>query len=123
MARKNNYVDEVSKHIGAKIQTLRLAQGYTRKQLSQTIGVTDQQLQKYELGSNIVSAGRLVLIAKALGQEVSYFYDGLDNMDNKPLATQHQRMCINVARNFMKIENPEYQTALNNLIKILVKAA
>ena len=48
MARKNDYIVEVDKYIGGKIYSLRLAQGFSRQQLSQIIGVTHQQLQKYD---------------------------------------------------------------------------
>lgn len=121
MARKNNYIEEVDKFIGSKIYSLRLAKGLSRQQLAQVIGVTHQQLQKYEKGNNRISVGRLVLIARALDKNISYFYDGLETGGNEPLITQHQRMCIEVSRNFMKIENAEHQNAVNTLIKSLVK--
>ncbi|RTK92796.1 MAG: XRE family transcriptional regulator [Rickettsiales bacterium] len=123
MARKNDYIVEVDKFIGKKIYSLRLALGYSRQQLSEVIGVTHQQLQKYEKGTNRISVGRLALIAKALSKEISYFYEDLDNNDHEELITQHQRMCIEVSRNFMKIENSEHQHAVNTLVKSLIKAA
>ena len=123
MARKNDYIVEVDKYIGGKIYSLRLAQGFSRQQLSQIIGVTHQQLQKYEKGTNRISVGRLVLIAKALSKDISYFYEGLESANSEPVVTQHQRMCIEVSRNFMKIENSEHQTAVNTLVKSLSKIA
>ncbi|NRB11094.1 MAG: helix-turn-helix transcriptional regulator [Rickettsiaceae bacterium] len=123
MVRKNNYIQEVDKFIGGKIYQLRLAKGLSRQQLSKVIDVTHQQLQKYEKGTNRISVGRLVLIAKALGKSVNYFYEGIDSMDNEPILTQHQRMCIEVSRNFMKIENAEHQNAVNTLVKSLTKVA
>ena len=121
MARKNDYIVEVDKYIGGRIYSLRLAQGFSRQQLSQIIGVTHQQLQKYEKGTNRISVGRLVLIAKALSKDISYFYEGLESANSEPVVTQHQRMCIEVSRNFMKIENSEHQTAVNTLVKSLSK--
>jgi transcriptional regulator with XRE-family HTH domain len=123
MARKNDYIVEVDKYIGGRIYSLRLAQGFSRQQLSQIIGVTHQQLQKYEKGTNRISVGRLVLIAKALSKDISYFYEGLESADSEPVVTQHQRMCIEVSRNFMKIQNSEHQTAVNTLVKSLSKIA
>ena len=66
MARKNNYITEVDKYVGERIYSLRLASGWSRQQLSESIGVTHQQLLKYEKGTNRLSIGRLMLIAKAL---------------------------------------------------------
>jgi len=122
MARKNAYIYEVSKHLGSKIQMLRMSQGYTGQQLAKMIDVSYQQLRKYELGINILSVGRLILIANALGKDLTYFFENMDT-NKKPLTTEHQHMCVNLARNFMKIENPEHQKAVNNLVKMLAKVA
>ena len=122
MGRKNSYLDVIDKFIGQKIYSLRLAQGLPRGQLSKVIGVTHQQLQKYENGTNRVAASRLALIAKALGREVSYFYEGFEAGDNSLLETENQRLCIEVARNFRRIGNREHQNAINTLVKSLLKA-
>ena len=121
MVRKNDYILEVDKFIGEKIFSLRLAKGLSRQQLSESIGVTHQQLQKYEKATNRISVGRLVLIAKALKENINYFYEGLDSEKVNPIITQHQRMCIEVSRNFMKIEKSEHQNAINILVKSLSK--
>jgi transcriptional regulator with XRE-family HTH domain len=121
MARQHSYIEEVDQFIGGKIYNLRLAKGLSRQQLAEVIGVTHQQLQKYEKGSNRISAGRLVLIANALDKTPEYFYEGLDNNKPTPLLTQHQRMCIEVSRNFMRLISPDHQNAVNTLVKSLVK--
>ncbi len=121
MARQHIYIEEVDKFIGGKIYNLRLAKGMSRQQLAELIGVTHQQLQKYEKGSNRISAGRLVLIAQALGKTVEFFYEGLENNKAEAILTQHQRMCIEVSRNFMKLVSSEHQNAINTLVKSLVK--
>lgn len=124
MARKNDYIEEIDKFIGGKIYSLRLAKGLSRQQLAQVIGVTHQQLQKYEKGKNRISVGRLVLISKALEKNIAYFYEGIDSSSEaEELITQHQRMCIEVSRNFMKIESAEHQNAVNTLIKSLIRVA
>ncbi len=121
MARKNDYIEEIDKFIGGKIYSLRLAKGLSRQQLSKVIGVTHQQLQKYEKGSNRISVGRLVLISKALDKNISYFYEGIESGNYEQVVTHHQRMCIEVSRNFMKIENTEHQNAVNTLVKSLAR--
>ncbi|MDP4708440.1 MAG: helix-turn-helix domain-containing protein [Rickettsiaceae bacterium] len=123
MARKNDYILEVDQFVGGKIFSLRLAKGLSRQQLSKAIGVTHQQLQKYEKGANRISVGRLVLIAQALSKDVSYFYEGMETDMHEPVMTQHQRMCIEVSRNFMKITSAEHQNAVNTLVKSLSKVA
>jgi transcriptional regulator with XRE-family HTH domain len=123
MARKNDYIAEVDKYIGKRIHSLRLALGLSRQQLSEEIGVTHQQLQKYEKGTNRLTVGRLMLIGKALSKDISYFYEGFKEDNKTPIRTQHQRMCIEVSRNFMKLNSPEKQDAIHKLVKSLVKAA
>ncbi|MCC8369531.1 MULTISPECIES: helix-turn-helix domain-containing protein [unclassified Rickettsia] len=119
MVRKNDFIQKIDDFIGKKIYSLRLAKGLSRQQLAEVIDVTHQQLQKYEKAINRISVGRLVFIAKALDRNIDYFFDGLDEADNpQPIHTQHQRMCIEVSRNFMKIDSTEQQ-AINNLVKCL----
>src|SRR5947209_9943440 len=62
--------------IGHKLRALRLDKGLSQGALAGEIGVTFQQLQKYEKGANRVSAGRLVRIAAALHVPVTAFYGG-----------------------------------------------
>ena len=103
MARKNNDINHIDTHIGQKIYSLRLAMGMSRQELGDQIGVTHQQCQKYEKGTNRVSAGRLALIAKVLNKPIDYFYADI-NKDVESVITHHQRMCIELSRNFMKIK-------------------
>lgn len=60
--------------IGRKIRTLRLERGLSQSRLANGIGLSFQQLQKYESGANRVSAGRLQRIAELLGVPVTVFY-------------------------------------------------
>ena len=62
-ARKADIVD---KHVGARIRERRREQQISQQEMSEILGVSYQQLQKYENGSNRVSAGRLFLIAHLL---------------------------------------------------------
>src|SRR5256885_14869264 len=61
--------------IGVKLRALRLDRGLSQGDLGRVVGVTFQQLQKYEKGVNRISAGRLVRIAAALAVPVTAFYD------------------------------------------------
>lgn len=121
MPRNIKECDNIDKNIGAKIQELRLAMGFSRQELAGLIGVTHQQTQKYEKGVNRISAGRLVLIADALGKPASYFFEEIHDQPTK-VPTHHQRMCIEVAKNFMRIKKPIYQDAVSVLIRILAEA-
>jgi transcriptional regulator with XRE-family HTH domain len=60
--------------IGRKIRALRLQRGLSQTSLAEGIGLTFQQVQKYEKGTNRVSAGRLQKIAEMLDMPVTFFY-------------------------------------------------
>ena len=63
--------------IGRKIRALRLQRGLSQTSLADGIGLTFQQVQKYEKGTNRVSAGRLQKIADMLDTPVMFFYGGI----------------------------------------------
>jgi len=64
--------------LGRKIRALRLQRGLSQTSLADGIGLTFQQVQKYEKGTNRVSAGRLQKIADLLETPVMFFYGGTD---------------------------------------------
>lgn len=79
MPRTKHY--SVDTYIGARVRMRRLMLNMSQEKLSARLGVTFQQIQKYEKGTNRISASRLLELAIALRVPVSFFYDGLDNPD------------------------------------------
>jgi transcriptional regulator with XRE-family HTH domain len=67
----------VDLHVGARIRLRRRMQGVSQEKLADALGLTFQQVQKYERGANRVSASKLYEIAAALRAPVAYFFDGL----------------------------------------------
>jgi transcriptional regulator with XRE-family HTH domain len=67
----------VDLHVGARIRLRRRMQGVSQEKLADALGLTFQQVQKYERGANRVSASKLYEIAAALKAPVAYFFDGL----------------------------------------------
>ncbi len=72
-------VHQVDKHVGQRIRHRRWLVGITQQQLAEAVGIKFQQIQKYETGTNRVSASRLWDISRALGVAPSFFFEGLDN--------------------------------------------
>jgi len=66
--------DEVDKLIGERIRTLRNIRRITGSQLGREIGVSPQQVMKYEKAINKISASKLLLVAQVLAQDISWFY-------------------------------------------------
>ena len=69
--------------IGRKIRALRLQRGLSQTRLAEGIGLTFQQVQKYEKGTNRVSAGRLQKIADILDTPATFFYGGMSTLGKK----------------------------------------
>ncbi len=68
-------------YIGARVRLRRLMLGLSQENLSGKLGVTFQQVQKYEKGLNRISASRIYELARALNVPVGYFYDGLEDTE------------------------------------------
>ena len=73
--------DPVDIEVGQRIKIQRLAAGLSQTELGESIGVTFQQVQKYEKGANRVGAGRLTQIARDLKIPVSTFFEGHDHIE------------------------------------------
>ncbi len=76
--RDPNYIDV---HVGARIRMRRQLINMSQERLGELLGITFQQVQKYEKGSNRISASRLFYAAKTLGVPVQFFYDGLPGVE------------------------------------------
>lgn len=68
----------VDVHIGRRIRERRMLMGLSQEQLARLLGVTFQQIQKYERGTNRVGASRLVELARILQVPVTWFFEGLE---------------------------------------------
>ena len=71
----------VDLHVGVRIRMRRKEMGVSQERLADSLGITFQQVQKYERGANRVSASKLWEIASALKTPVAYFYDGLGDRE------------------------------------------
>src|SRR4051794_40784417 len=67
----------VDRHVGLRIRMRRKELGISQEKLAESIGLTFQQVQKYERAANRVSASKLWEVARALETSISYFYEGL----------------------------------------------
>jgi transcriptional regulator with XRE-family HTH domain len=74
-------VSDVDKYIGQRLRVRRMMLKFIQSDLAEKVGITFQQLQKYENGSNRISASRLCSFSKFLNVPVSYFFDGYEGED------------------------------------------
>ncbi|HZK91130.1 MAG TPA: helix-turn-helix transcriptional regulator [Stellaceae bacterium] len=71
-------------HVGKRVRMRRLFLGMNQETLANALGLTFQQVQKYEGGANRVSASRLSEMAEILGVPISFFYGDLQQGDTTP---------------------------------------
>ena len=70
----NRRRDPIDQEIAKRVRALRLQRRLSQTELGNALGVTFQQVQKYERGSNRISAGRLLRIARVLGVPIAFFF-------------------------------------------------
>lgn len=105
--------------IGQRLWELRKSCGLTQKDLAEKLGISFQQLQKYENGSNRLSVSRAVEIANALNISVTSIFNNLLSETEPPSDPRHNQAKLLHA--FNKITDPEVRVVLNGLIKALGK--
>jgi len=72
-------IGPIDVHVGARISARRRLLQLSQKELAERLGITFQQVQKYEKGMNRIGAGRLYSIANILGVDINYFYSDVEN--------------------------------------------
>ncbi|MGY5779777.1 helix-turn-helix domain-containing protein [Rhizobium sp. LEGMi135b] len=125
----------IDAYVGSRVRTRRLMLGMSQERLAEQIGVTFQQVQKYEKGTNRIGASRLQAIAGVLAVPVAFFFqqdnsqplntDGLGAIngleDLSDFLTSKEGLSLNKA--FMKINDPSVRQSVLTLIKSLANAS
>ena len=109
---------DVDRHVGRRIRERRVILGLTQQQVAELVGVTYQQAHKYEKGLNRASAGQLYAIARALGVEPGYFFEGL-GMEQP--AEPRERQMPELARDFLNLPSRRHQEAIAGLARALAE--
>jgi transcriptional regulator with XRE-family HTH domain len=139
MASKG-FPNPIDVHVGARIRLRRTLLGISQVKLAEAIGLTFQQVQKYEKGSNHVSSSRLVDIANALDVSVSYFFEDMSPgvgaqtssalmRTQQPSKNEQQqdpmarRETLEFVRAYYKSKDPAVRKRVFELTKTIAKGA
>ena len=117
--------DPVDIEVGHRIRIERLARGLSQTALANQLGVTFQQVQKYEKGVNRVGAGRLTKIAEVLGIEVGTFFSGKEMLNSEqskegessPLKLLTVSGAFRLLRAYSDIEDTNLRRAIVDLVE------
>src|SRR5204862_7893997 len=71
-------------HVGSRVRLRRMMLGMSQEKLGEGLGITFQQIQKYEKGTNRIGASRIQHISRVLSVPVSFFFDGAPGMTAEP---------------------------------------
>jgi transcriptional regulator with XRE-family HTH domain len=122
--------DSVDIEVGQRIKIQRLAAGLSQTELGESIGVTFQQVQKYEKGANRVGAGRLTQIARGLKIPVNTFFEGHDHIEKvaqqggvSPLSLITHPHAFRLLQAYSTLTNGELRRSIVELVERVAVAA
>ena len=119
-------------HVGRRVRMRRLMLDMSQTQLADSVGVTFQQIQKYEKGINRISASRLQQFSKVLKVQIPFFFDGLPPHTQAPKGVLAATSAVDdflassnglsLARAFVRIKERRLRRSIIELIEELVPA-
>lgn len=129
--------DPIDRHVGMRIRQRRVGLRLSQTRLGEAIGVTFQQIQKYENGTNRIGASNLFKLASTLDVDVSYLFAGLDSdgesvnpppapADGSPQGREtdplSSREGIELVHNFVAIRDEDVRRKLSIFVRTLAEA-
>lgn len=141
--RRSLHPDPIDVHVGARLRLRRNLLGMSQEQLGKACGLTFQQIQKYERGTNRMGSSRLFHFAKLLDVSISYFFDdvrmdrvttpfasGFAEKEQMPFEGPyqqqnellHRRETLELIRAYYRIQDPKTRRKVYELIKSMAEA-
>ena len=112
----------VDVHVGAQLKSRRILLGLSQERLADELGITFQQVQKYEKGLNRIGASRLWDLSQVLGVNIDYFYENLDesSRSQSPRKISSQFLLSDNVKEFdmSVLLNKDVRTLVNSFIMI-----
>jgi transcriptional regulator with XRE-family HTH domain len=125
MAKKSPNAGD--RHVGMRIRMRRTVLGMSQERLGELLGITFQQVQKYEKGTNRIGTGRLINIAEALNAPITYFFEGYTNVasddnaegDLSQIMTTREGLAL--ARAFAQMTDPTIRQSFVNMAEAIAR--
>jgi transcriptional regulator with XRE-family HTH domain len=119
----------VDVHVGARMRQRRTLLGMSQEKLGTAVGLTFQQIQKYERGSNRIGSSRLFEFAKVLDVPVSYFFDEMPSnaLSGRPIEQEKdpliKRETLELVRAYYKIREARVRKRIFEMVKAVGAAS
>lgn len=114
-------VHPVDSHVGQQLKKMRIIRGMTQTDVAEGLRISFQQVQKYELGRNRISASRLFELSKILGVETSYFFDGLESQAPDPSTQALEEEATSIATMYAKINDTRVRSEIKTFIREIAR--
>ncbi len=111
----------VDVHVGRRARERRTLEGMSQSAVAEKLGLTFQQLQKYERGHNRISASRLYELAQLFDVPVAYFYEGMEAGKGAPDDTLTKRETLELVRAYYAISEPAVRDSIRKLAQAAAK--
>jgi transcriptional regulator with XRE-family HTH domain len=119
----------IDKHVGNKLRMRRMMMGWSQEKLGNALGLTFQQVQKYERGTNRISASRLQRISDILQVPIKYFFEGVPHegmikTKDAPSVTEVSDFVassegLSLIKAFMTIQQPRLRRRIVDLVEAI----
>lgn len=120
-------------HVGSRVRLRRVLLGMSQSRLGEAVGLTFQQVQKYERGANRISSSRLFDFSRVLGVPVSFFFDDAppelggasarppDGVDHPDPQAMMRRETLELVRAYYRLADPMVRRRVFELVKAMAR--
>ena len=122
--------NQIDKHLGSRVRARRIMLGMSQEKLADALGLTFQQVQKYEKGINRIGASRLLHMASILDVNIEFFFSGVPGLraggfsDDSLMAEFLTRSeSDRLVRGFLKLKDDEARRKVADLVDWLASAS
>lgn len=109
-------------HVGRRIREARVAKGMTQTDLGNALGISFQQVQKCEKGTNRVGSSRLWAICAVLDQPITYFFDGLSKVNASEPEPVLSSAAIRLAKEIDGLDDDAVKNQFLRLVRTYAKS-
>ncbi len=112
----------VDVHVGGRVKACRMLTGMSQEELGNHVGLTQQQIQKYETGMDRIAVSRLWVISLVLGRPISWFFEGIGERKRKGDGLLAKRETLKFVRYYSACD-PDVQKHLAAMINAVAGKA
>ncbi len=113
---------EIDQHVGQRIRERRIVLGLSQTALADGLGITYQQVQKYETGFSRMGAGQLYGCAQLLDVPPEYFFEGLQGSGSGTLDETRSAEALKLARAHYSINDPAQRRNVRKLVQAIARS-